>query len=71
MSKFKYTDENEKEFQRLLKKYPNSDAMMLPGLWLVQEQEGWVSPDAMIFMADRLGKSPVEVHSFATFYTIM
>ena len=70
MSKFKYTDENEKEFQRILAKYPNSDSMMLPGLWLVQEQEGWVSPDAMIFMADKLAKSPIEVHSFASFYTM-
>ena len=70
MGKFSYTQENEKEFERILKKYPNSDAMMLPGLWLVQEQEGWVSPDAMVFMADRLGKSPIEVHSFASFYTM-
>lgn len=70
MKTFTYTEENEKEFQRILKKYPNSDAMMLPGLWLVQEQEGWVSPEAMIFMANRLGKSPIEVHSFATFYTM-
>jgi len=70
MENFKYTEENEKEFQRILEKYPNSDAMMLPGLWLVQEQIGWVSPAAMIFMADRLGKTPIEVHSFATFYTM-
>jgi len=70
MEKFKYTKENEIEFERILKKYPNSDAMMLPGLWLVQEQEGWVSPDAMLFMADRLGKTPIEVHGFATFYTM-
>ena len=70
MEKFSYTEENEKEFERILAKYPNSDAMMLPGLWLVQEQEGWVSPDAMLFMADRLGKTPIEVHSFASFYTM-
>jgi len=70
MGKFSYTEENEKEFARILAKYPNSDAMMLPGLWLVQEQEGWVSPDAMLFMADKLGKTPIEVHSFASFYTM-
>jgi NADH-quinone oxidoreductase subunit E len=70
MGKFKYTEENEKEYERILAKYPNSDAMMLPGLWLVQEQEGWVSPDAMIFIADRLGKTPIEVHGVATFYTM-
>ena len=67
MGKFTYTVENEKEFERILKKYPNSDPMMLPGLWLVQEQIGWVSPDAMLFMADRLGKTPIEVHAFASF----
>ncbi|QDF29978.1 complex I 24 kDa subunit family protein [Halarcobacter anaerophilus] len=70
MSKFKYTDEKEKEFQRIAKKYPKIDAMMLPALWLVQEQEGWVSPDAMIFLADKLGKTPIEVYEFATFYTM-
>ena len=70
MGKFSYTEENEKEFARILAKYPNSDAMMLPGLWLVQEQEGWVSPDAMLYMADKLGKTPIEVHSFASFYTM-
>lgn len=70
MSKFKYTEENEKEFQRIAKKYPKIDAMMLPALWLVQEQEGWVSPDAMVFVADKLGKTPIEVYEFATFYTM-
>ena len=70
MAKFKYTEENEKEFQRIAKKYPKIDAMMLPALWLVQEQEGWVSPDAMVFVADKLGKTPIEVYEFATFYTM-
>jgi len=70
MGKFEYTQENEKEFQRILKKYPKKEAMMLPALWIVQEQEGWVSPDAMIFVANKLDKSPIEVHSFATFYTM-
>ncbi|AXX88071.1 complex I 24 kDa subunit family protein [Malaciobacter marinus] len=70
MSKFKYTPENETKFQEQIKKYPNSNSMMLPALWLAQEQEGWVSPDAMIFVADKLNKSPIEVYEFATFYTM-
>ncbi|XPV53000.1 MAG: complex I 24 kDa subunit family protein [Halarcobacter ebronensis] len=57
-------------FKNKSKKYPNSNSMMLPALWLVQEQEGWVSPDAMIFVADKLKKSPIEVYEFATFYTM-
>ncbi len=70
MSKFVYSLENEQEFQRLLKKYPKSDSMMLPALWLVQEQIGWVSPEAMLFVAEKLNKPPIEVHSFTTFYTM-
>ncbi|MFA7083588.1 MAG: NAD(P)H-dependent oxidoreductase subunit E [Arcobacteraceae bacterium] len=70
MGKFKYTQENEVKYQETLKKYPKIDSMMLPALWLVQEQEGWVSPDAMIYVADKLGKSPIQVYEFATFYTM-
>ena len=66
MSKFIYTEEKEQEFKRIAKKYPKIDAMMLPALWLVQEQEGWVSPDSMIYVADRLNKTPIQVYEFAT-----
>lgn len=70
MKTFTYTKENEESFQVQVKKYPNSDSMMLPALWLVQEQIGWISPEAMIFVANKLKKSPIEVHSFASFYTM-
>lgn len=70
MGKFKYTPENEEKFQTIAKKYPKIDSMMLPALWLVQEQEGWVSPDAMIYVAEKVEKSPIQVYEFATFYTM-
>jgi len=70
MNTFEYTQENENEFQRLLKKYPHQDSMMLPALWLVQEQIGWISPESMIFIANKLNKQPIEVHSVVSFYTM-
>ena len=70
MGKFTYTKQNEEKFQTMAKKYPKIDSMMLPALWLVQEQEGWVSPDAMIYVAQKVEKSPIEVYEFATFYTM-
>ncbi len=70
MKEFIYTKENEEKFQKTLKKYPKSDAMMLPALWLVQEQIDWLSPEAMIFVAKKLNKSPIQVYEFATFYTM-
>ena len=70
MNKFKYTPENEIKFQEYVNKYPKIDSCMLPALWLVQEQEGWVSPEAMIFVAEKLGKTPIQVYEVATFYTM-
>lgn len=70
MSSFKYTPESEEKFQEYVSRYPQIDSCMLPALWLVQEQEGWVSPEAMIYVADRLGKSPMQVYEVVTFYTM-
>ena len=70
MSTFKYTSENEIRFQEYVSRYPKIDSCMLPALWLVQEQEGWVSPEAMIYVADKLGKTPIQVYEVATFYTM-
>ncbi len=70
MAKFTYTQENEEKFQTLSKRYPKLDSMMLPALWLVQEQEGWVSPEAMIFVAQKVEKTPIQVYEVATFYTM-
>ncbi|AXX94154.1 MULTISPECIES: NADH-quinone oxidoreductase subunit NuoE [Arcobacter] len=70
MSKFQYTPENEAKFQEYVSRYPKIDSCMLPALWLVQEQEGWVSPEAMVYVAEKLGKTPIQVYEVATFYTM-
>jgi NADH-quinone oxidoreductase subunit E len=70
MNNFKYTPENEIKFQEYVTRYPKIDSCMLPALWLVQEQDGWVSPEAMIFVAEKLGKTPIQVYEVATFYTM-
>ena len=70
MSTFKFSSENEIKFQEYVTRYPLIDSVMLPALWLVQEQEAWVSPEAMIYVADRLGKTPIQVYEVATFYTM-
>ena len=70
MSSFKFTPENEVKFQEYVSRYPIIDSVMLPALWLVQEQEGWVSPEAMVYVAEKLGKTPIQVYEVATFYTM-
>lgn len=70
MSSFNYTPENEIKFQEYVSRYPKIDSVMLPALWLVQEQAGWVSPESMVYVADKIGKSPMQVYEVATFYTM-
>ena len=70
MSNFKFTPENEIKFQEYVSRYPIIDSVMLPALWLVQEQEEWVSPEAMVYVADRIGKTPIQVYEVATFCTM-
>ena len=70
MNTFNYTPENEIKFQEYVSRYPKIDSCMLPALWLVQEQEEWISPEAMIYVAEKLGKTPIQVYEVATFYTM-
>lgn len=70
MSEFKFNDENEKKFQDLLERYPERASLTLPSLWMVQYQEGWISQDAMIYLSEKLGSSPMDIQSIASFYTM-
>lgn len=56
----------------LLKKYPADfkAAGMLPALRLVQDLLGWVPPEAMVLVADRLGVPPARAQEVATFYVM-
>jgi NADH-quinone oxidoreductase subunit E len=44
--------------------------MLLTALYIAQEQHGWLSPDAINRVADRLGLSPGQVYATASFYTL-
>lgn len=49
---------------------PKRRAMLLAALYIAQEQYGWLSPEAIRRVADRLGLSPGQVYSTASFYTM-
>ncbi len=70
MSKFKFNEKNEKKFQKLICQYPKINSLSLPSLWLVQEQKGWISLDAIEYIANRLGRSAADIYSIASFYTM-
>jgi NADH-quinone oxidoreductase subunit E len=53
-------------------KYPadRRQSAVIPILWLVQKQEGWVSEPAIRAIADLLGMAYIRVLEVATFYTM-
>ncbi|MFW0694749.1 NAD(P)H-dependent oxidoreductase subunit E, partial [Aliarcobacter butzleri] len=67
MHSFKSPSENEIKFPEDVSRYPTIDSCMLPALWSVQVQEGWVSPGAMVYAAGRSGKTPIQADDVATF----
>ncbi len=70
MSTFAFNEENEKKFQSLLTRYPDKASLSLPSLWMVQYQEGWISEEAMVYIAQKLGTSAMDIQSIASFYTM-
>ena len=58
------------ELQALFPKYPTRQACLLPALWMVQRERGWVPEQAMGELAEVLGLTPAFVKGVVTFYTM-
>ena len=61
---------NQARFDEILKRYPVKRSALLPALHLVQEQEGWISREAIEYVAGLFDLSPAQVHDTASFYTM-
>ena len=64
------TAENRARLDEILKRYPLKRSALLPALRLVQEQEGWISRDAIEQVARLLELTPAQVHDAASFYSM-
>ena len=59
-----------RELDELLTRYPTKMAALLPALWIVQRERGWISEDAIAEVADVLELTPAYVKGVVTFYTM-
>lgn len=61
-----------KEIDRAVAKYPpdQKQAAVMSALATVQKELGWLSPEAMQFVADYLEMPTIAVQEVATFYTM-
>ncbi|MGI8510296.1 MAG: NAD(P)H-dependent oxidoreductase subunit E [Gemmatimonadaceae bacterium] len=59
-----------RELDELFTKYPTKMACLLPALWMVQDQHGWVSDEGMSEVSDVLDLTPAYVKGVVSFYTM-
>jgi NADH-quinone oxidoreductase E subunit len=67
-----FSEKTEAQFRELVARYPEDQrqAALLPTLWLAQEEWGWLCPEVMRYVAERIGCTPAHVLGVATFYTM-
>jgi NADH-quinone oxidoreductase subunit E len=69
---FAFSPESKAKADWWIAKYPpeRKQSAVIPLLWLVQKQEGWVSEPSIRYLAEMLGMPVIRVLEVATFYTM-
>jgi len=61
---------NRERARDIIARYPYKKSAVLPLLHLAQDQDGWVTPEAMVEIAKLLDLSPALVFGTCSFYTM-
>ena len=69
---FAFSAESLEQVKWWIAKFPDGrqQSAVIPLLWLVQKQQGWVSEPAIRLVAETLGMPVIRVYEIATFYTM-
>jgi NADH-quinone oxidoreductase subunit E len=69
---FVYTAENRARFDEIVTRYPpeRRRSAVLPALYLAQHQHGYITANAIRYVAELLGLTPAEVDDVVSFYTM-
>ncbi len=62
------TAENTELATEIIGHYPRPKSALIPLLHLAQEQDGWVTDEAMVHIAELVGVTPAEVLGVCSFY---
>ena len=62
--------ETRAQIEALFERYPQKRGALLPAIYLVQAEEGWVDPAAAKELAALFEIAPVEVHEVLSFYNM-
>ena len=69
---FSYTVENQAKFDEIVKRYPadQRQSAILFALYLVQQQQGYITGASMRFVATQIGCTAAEVEDVVSYYTM-
>ncbi len=56
--------------RQLKVRYPSPRSAILPALWAVQQEQGYITPEGMEAVASQLEMTPAIVEATATFYSM-
>src|SRR5690348_6883949 len=65
-----FSEEARQRILKVMERFPQKRSALLPALWIVQDERGWISPEAMEGIADLLDLEPVQVEETTSFYTM-
>jgi len=65
-----FSEEQKTNIEALKKRYQKPQAVIMPALWMWQENEGWISDEGMKAVADILGLPVHHVLGVVSFYTM-
>jgi len=65
-----WSEKEQQELDKILKKYPDKRSAVLPALYLAQREKNWLDDDDIAAVADALDVSVTHVHSIIGFYTL-
>ena len=71
MSAVKFSDESLKKFEKIVARYPKKDGAMLPALYLAQREFGYLSAEAIEYVANIMEMPVARVYGVVTFYTML
>lgn len=66
-----FSSEVEAEIDRHLAKYPVKRSAILPLMFIVQRERGYLDPPGVLYLANRLGLRTTDIWEVATFYSMI
>jgi NADH-quinone oxidoreductase E subunit len=66
-----FSPETYRKFEETISRYPRKEAAMLPVLYLAQQEFGYLSAEAVEYVAKLMGQPPARVAGVVTFYTML